>query len=148
MTREITIFLSICIVTHLFDKVNFTVNICKHVYIRLEFTFVKVPIFPKRVPCYCKNITCVKIAISYIGLTDASKGYQFVKGMSWSSTIRTVESTVWYIIVNVIKYAATFCNIGMYPAFVKCPVSGFLVGSSSHVKESVSLSKCWMSGLL
>jgi len=91
------------------------------------------------------NITCVKIAISYIGLTDALKGYQFVKGMSWLSTICTVEETVWYMIVSVVQYAVKFCIFGMYPAFVECPVSGLLVGSSSHVKESVSLSKCWMS---
>jgi len=31
--------------------------------------------------------------------------------------------------------------IGMYPAVVKCPVSGSLVSSSSHVKESVRVKR-------
>jgi len=93
MTREIkTKSLKLIFVTHLFDKVNFTVIICKHFYTRLEFTtVVKVSIFPTNVPSYGRNITCVKIAISYIGLNDTSKGYQFVKGILWLSTIRTIE---------------------------------------------------------
>ena len=93
MTREMTTStLKLIFVTHLFDKVNFTVNISTNFYISSEFTtFVKVCIFLTIVPGYGMNITCVKIAISYIGLTDASKGYQFVKGMSWLSTICTVE---------------------------------------------------------
>jgi hypothetical protein len=38
MTREITaISLKSIFVTHLLDKVNFIVNISKHVYIYLEF---------------------------------------------------------------------------------------------------------------
>jgi hypothetical protein len=37
--------------------------------------------------------------------------------------------------------------IGMYPAFVNFPVSGSLVGSSSHVKDTVILSKCSTSRL-
>jgi len=38
--------------------------------------------------------------------------------------------------------------IGMYPAVVKYPVSGSLVGSSSHVKESVRVRRCSISRLL
>ena len=96
MTREMTtVSLQLIFVTHLFDKVNFPEYFSTHFYIGLEFTtLIKVCIFLTIVPGYCMNITCVKIAISYIGLTDASKGYQFVKGMSWLSTICTVEETV------------------------------------------------------
>jgi hypothetical protein len=105
MTRELTtISLKLMFVTHLFDKVNFTVIICKHFYMRLEFTtVVKVSISPTIVPSYGKNITCVKIATTYIELNDTSKGYHFVKGISWFSTIRTVKYTVWYIIDSVIN---------------------------------------------
>jgi hypothetical protein len=40
MTREITtISLKLIFVTHLFDKLNFTVNICKHAYIRLDLRY-------------------------------------------------------------------------------------------------------------
>jgi len=93
MTREMTTMsLKLIFVTRLFDKVNFTVIICKNFYIRLEVTtVVNFSIFPTIVPSYGRNITCVRTAISYIGLTDASKGYQCVKGMSCLSTIRTVE---------------------------------------------------------
>jgi len=44
-------------------------------------------------------------------------------------------------------YLVKLWMIGMYPAFVKLPVSGSVVGSSSHVKISFRFSRCSMSGL-
>jgi len=87
----------------------------------------------------------VKFAISYIGLADTSKGYQLAKNISWLITLRTTN----WIMLKEMKKAFTFLliawMIGMYPAFVIYPVSGSLVGSSSHVKESVRLRSCSMS---
>jgi hypothetical protein len=88
------------------------------------------------------SITCVKFAISYTGLTDASKGYHVFKTMSWFRIMRTVVWIVWNTIMKAMIYLVSFSMIGMYPAFVKYPVSGFLVGSSSQVKESVRRIRC------
>jgi len=89
----------------------------------------------------------VKFAISYIGLTDTSKGYQSAKIISWLVTLRTIN----WIMLNAMRKTFTFLAsdwmIGMYPAFVKYPVSGSLFGSSSHVKKSVRLRSCSMSDL-
>jgi hypothetical protein len=75
VTRVIkTKSLKLIFVTHLFDKINFTLIICKHFHTRLECTtVVKVSIFPTTVPSYGKNVTCDKIAISCIELNDTSK---------------------------------------------------------------------------
>jgi len=89
----------------------------------------------------------VKFAISYIGLTDTSKGYQLAKNISWLMTLRTTN----WIVLNEMRKASMYLvsawMIGMYPAFVQYPVSGSLVGSSSHVKKSVRLRSCSMSDL-
>jgi len=89
----------------------------------------------------------VKFAISYIGLTDTSKGYQLTKNISCLITMRTIN----WVVLNAKRKAfiilVSAWMIGMYPAFVKYPVSGSLFGSSSHVKKSVRLTSCSMSDL-
>jgi len=70
-----------------------------------------------------------------------SKGNHEVNIISWLDTMRTVVWIMWNKIRNPAVYLVRLWMIGMYPAFVNFPVSGSLVGSSSHVKESVSLSK-------
>ena len=71
-----------------------------------------------------------------------SKGNHEVNTISWFDTMRTVDWIMWNAIRNPAVYFVTDWMIGMYPAFVKYPVSGSLVGSSSHVKDTVSLSRC------
>jgi hypothetical protein len=76
-----------------------------------------------------------------------SKGNHEVKTISWFDTMRDADWMMWTKTVNPAEYLVRRWMIGMYPAFVKYPVSGSLVGSSSHVKESVRLSRCSMSRL-
>ena len=74
-------------------------------------------------------------------------GNHVVKIMSWLITMRAVLWIPWYPNINITMYFINVWMIGMYPAFVKYPVSGSLVGSSSHVKEFVKLRRFSMSRL-
>ena len=71
-----------------------------------------------------------------------SKGNHEVNIISWFDTMRNVDWVKWNTIPTQKTYLVRRWMIGMYPAFVKYPVSGSLVGSSSHVKDTVSLSRC------
>jgi hypothetical protein len=72
----------------------------------------------------------------YTEVADVSKGNHEIKIISRFITMRTADWIKWNKIVNQKKYLVRSWMIGMYPAFVKYPVSGSLVGSSSHVNES------------
>ena len=87
------------------------------------------------------------LANAYTGLADRSKGDHEVKTISWFDTMRTADWIKWNESWNPAKYFVRRSMIAMYAAFVKYPVSGSLVGSSSHVNESVRLSRCSMSRL-
>jgi hypothetical protein len=76
-----------------------------------------------------------------------SKGNHDVRSISCWNTMRIADWIMWNIIIKFTKYLVWVSMIWMYPAFVKHPVSGSLVGSSSHVKEPVSLSRYSMSRL-
>jgi len=78
---------------------------------------------------------------------DRSNGNHELKIISWWITTRTVEWIEWNKIMNQKKYLVRSWMIGMNPAFVKYPVSGSLVGISSHVNESVCLNRSSMSRL-
>jgi hypothetical protein len=75
--------------------------------------------------------------ISYSGLLDASMGNHTGKIVSWFITMRTVLWIMWPEYAIIAVYFVYLSMRGMYPAVVIYPVSGSLVGSSSHVKESV-----------
>jgi len=84
----------------------------------------------------------------YTEIAEVSKGnHEIFKIISRFITMRTADWIMWNNIVNLKKYLVRSWMIGMYPAFVKYPVSGSLVGSSSHENESVSLSRSRMSRL-
>ena len=83
----------------------------------------------------------------YTEFTDVSKGNDEISIISRLITMRNVDWIKWNNIVNQNKYLVSSWMIGMYPAFVKYPVSGSLFGSSSHVNASVSLSRSSMSRL-
>jgi len=89
----------------------------------------------------------MRITISYTGLDDASMGNHAGKIVSWFITMRTVLWIVWYAIPKSSMYLERLWIIGIYPAYVTYPVSGSLVGSSSHVKEFVRLRRYSMSRL-
>jgi hypothetical protein len=89
----------------------------------------------------------MKLTVSYTGLDDASRGNHVGKIMSWFITMRTVLWILWYAIAKSSMYLERFWMIGIYPAYVIYPVSGSLVGESSHVKEFVRLRRCSMSRL-
>ena len=89
----------------------------------------------------------MKLTISYTGLDDASIGNHVVKIMSWFITMRAVLWILWYTIPKSSMYLERLWMIGMYPAYIIYPVSGSVVGSSSHVKEFVRLRRCSMSRL-
>ena len=76
-----------------------------------------------------------------------SKGNHEVNTISWLDNMRTVVWTMWNEIRSPAVYFVRLWMISMYAAFVKLPVTGSLVGSSSHVKDTVSLSKCSTSRL-
>jgi len=76
-----------------------------------------------------------------------SKGTHEVNTISWLDNMRTVVWTMWNEIRSPAVYLVRLWMISMYAAFVKLPVTGSLVGSSSHVKDTVSLSKCSTSRL-
>ena len=97
--------------------------------------------------CSYLGSTCIVFANTNTGVADVSKGNHEVRIMSWLNTMRTADWTMWNNIAKFTKFLVWVWIIGMNPAFVKCPVSGSLVGSSSRVKESVRLSKCSMSRL-
>ena len=96
---------------------------------------------------YTVNCTCVIFAHMYTEVADRSNGNHEIRTISRLITMRTVDWIKWKDIVNQKTYLARRWMIGMYPAFVKYPVSGSLVGSSSHVNESVSLSSSSISRL-
>ena len=83
----------------------------------------------------------------YTEVADMSNGNQGIEIISRLITMRTADWIKWIKIVNQNMYLVRPWMIGMYPAFVKYPVSGSLVGSSSQVKESVSLSRSSISRL-
>jgi hypothetical protein len=93
------------------------------------------------------NITCMKLTISYSGLHDASKGSHMGNIISWLVTMRAVVCKPWNTSTTETKFLVNIWMIGMYPACVILPVSVFMVGSSSHVKESVMVSRCSISRL-
>jgi len=76
-----------------------------------------------------------------------SKGNHEVNIISWLDNMRTVVWIMWNDIRNPAVNFVRICMIGMYPALVKRPVSGSLAGSSSHVKDTVSLRRCSTSRL-
>jgi len=96
---------------------------------------------------YTVDCTCIIFTNMYTEVADVSKGNHEMNIISRLITMRTVDWIKWNEIVNQKQYLVRLWMIGMYPAFVKCPVSGSLVGSSSHVKESVILSSSSMSRL-
>jgi hypothetical protein len=73
-------------------------------------------------------------------------GNHEVKIISWLVAMGTVDWMMWKKIMGQVNYFVSVWMIGMYPAFVQYPVPGSPVGSS-HVKVSVSLSRCSMSRL-
>ena len=92
MTRVLqTLLLKLIFRAHLLEIGNGVLEISKGfvdpltIYIAIFLKVIMFTILPR----YGKNITCVKFAVSYTGLTEASKGYQDVIIISWSSTIRT-----------------------------------------------------------
>jgi hypothetical protein len=93
------------------------------------------------------NITCMKLIISYNGLQNTSMGSHIEKINSWFIRMQTAPWMAWNVSANDITFLVYLWMIGMYPAFVIFPVSGSLVGSSFHVKESVMKSRCSMSRL-
>ena len=96
---------------------------------------------------YILEYTCAVFTDAYTNVADVSKGNHDVSIMSWLENIRTVDWVIWNANPNTKMYLWRLWISGMYPAFVKWPVSGSLLGSSSHVKESVSVSRCSMSRL-
>jgi hypothetical protein len=64
------------------------------------------------------------------------------KTVSWFVKMRTVVWIPWNAYAKITVYFVRLWMIEMYPAVVKYPVSGSLVGSSSHVKESVRVRRC------
>jgi len=70
-----------------------------------------------------------------------------VINMSCFNTKRILFWMVWNQTNNVAEYLVNVWILGMFPAFVDCPVSGSLFGSFSHVKDSVRVSVSLMSSL-
>ena len=96
---------------------------------------------------YRVDCTCIMFAHMYTEVADRSNGNHEIRTISRLITMRTVDWVKWNNIVNQKPYFVRRWMIGMYPAFVKYPVSGSLVGRSSHVNESVSLSRSPISRL-
>ena len=98
-------------------------------------------LFPVVVQHKCRP-TCVKLAISYIGLADASNGYHVVKIMAWLVSIRQDDCVTWKRITNVHAYIVKPPIRVMYLLIVKIPVSGSLAGNSFHVNDFAKLIMC------
>jgi hypothetical protein len=92
-------------------------------------------------------ITCDKFANSYAGLTVTSKGYHLEYIISWLYTMRIMLCVSWNPAMNTMILFTITWILGMYPAFVVCPVSGCLVGSSSQVNASVRVIRSYTSRL-
>jgi len=96
---------------------------------------------------YNVYFTCIVYTRTFVGMSETSNRNHEVRSISWFNALRTAEWTMWYKNKEITMYLILVWMTRIYPAFVKYPVSGSLVGSSSHVKQSVRLSRCSVWGL-
>ena len=94
--------------------------------------------FPFCIQYKCRP-TCVKLVISYSGLTDTSNGYHVVKIMAWLVSIRRPDCVAWKTLMNAHANFVKLLIRTMYPLIVNVPVSGSLTGNCFHVNDSAKL---------